>query len=134
RLHDPQLQSLVEGLVAACAARPLEVSLPARPISLKPIARHGFWWVPASTADSPPPPPSRPTPTEIVTARVNSALSGLGGVVRRTLSQRFRIRILVRRGRGLTPETPELAQTGAPPRPPPPPPGPQPRPRPRRCP
>ncbi|HJZ71515.1 MAG TPA: hypothetical protein VKE51_07215 [Vicinamibacterales bacterium] len=112
-LADPQLQSLVEGLVAACAARPLEVSLPARPISLKPIARHGFWWVPASTADSPPPPPSRPTPTEIVTARVNSALSGLGGVVRRTLSQRFRIRILVRRGRGLTAETAELAEESA---------------------
>src|SRR5262249_55416288 len=95
QLADPQLQSLVEGLIAACAAGPLDVALPARPISLKPIARHGFWWVPASTADAPPPPPSRLTPTEILTGRVNSAFRGIGSVVRRTLSRRFRIRIAV---------------------------------------
>src|SRR5262249_40949962 len=64
---------------------------PAWPISLKP--RHGFWWMPASTAASPPAPrPSDQIPTQMVTGRVNSAFRGVGSVVRRTLNRRFRIR------------------------------------------
>src|SRR5262249_44991814 len=40
-LADPQLQSLVQGLTVACGAGPLDVAIPNRPISLKPVARHG---------------------------------------------------------------------------------------------
>jgi len=109
-LADPQLQSLVDGLVAACAAAPLEVSLPARPISLKPIARHGFWWVRASAADMPPASARRPAPTEAATAGLGAAFRGLGDAVRRTLSRRFRIRISLRRQRRLTAETAEIAE------------------------
>jgi hypothetical protein len=97
-LADPQLQSLVDTLIGACGVGPLEVRLPARPISLKPIARHGFWWVPVSAAAAPPvAQPPGPTPTEIATARVASAFRGVGGAVRRTFTRKFRIRIVLRR-------------------------------------
>ena len=43
-MDDPQVRGLAQSLVAACAAPPLDVPLPA-PISLRSTPRHGFWWV-----------------------------------------------------------------------------------------
>jgi hypothetical protein len=105
-LEDPQLHTLVRSLTAACASRPLEVSLPARPIAGTPIARHRFWWVSSPAPDAPP--PSQPaTPAEIAVERTVSPLRSVGAALRarlhpaalavqRTLNRKYRIRVMLR--------------------------------------
>jgi hypothetical protein len=104
-LEDPQLQTLVRSLTAACASRPLEVALPARPIVGKPIARHRFWWVSSGAPDTPPLAPA--TPAEIALERTVSPFRGVGAALRarlypvaravqRTLNRKYRIRVMLR--------------------------------------
>jgi hypothetical protein len=105
-LEDPQLRTLVRSLTAACASRPLEVSLPARPIAGTPIARHRFWWVSSSTPDTPL--PAQPaTRTATAVARTVSPFRGAGAALRawldpaalavqRTLNRKYRIRVMLR--------------------------------------
>jgi len=106
-LEDPQLRSLVETLTAACASRPLEVPLPDRPISGQPLARHRFWWVSQPTPTTPPRIAQSPTPTTIGTRPIGNPFRALGAALRsrfdpaaaaleRTLSRRFRIRVMLR--------------------------------------
>ena len=102
-LEDPQLQTLVRSLTAACAARPLEVSLPDRPINGNPIARHRFWWV-SSAAPTPAQPPA---PGGGAVERLGSPFRGFGAALRarlapaalavqRTLNRKYRIRVMLR--------------------------------------
>src|SRR4029077_19725172 len=105
-LEDPQLRTLVGSLTAACASRPLEVSLPAPPIAGPPIARHRFWWVSSPTPDTPPPAPPA-TRTAIAVARTAAPFRAAGEALRawlypaalavqRTLNRKYRIRVTLR--------------------------------------
>lgn len=91
---DPQLQSLVERLTNACAKRPLDASLPDQPFSLKPMARHGFWWVPPSTAEAQPPRAQSPTPTRIRMERMAVGWQAVTAAIRARLNRKYRIRIV----------------------------------------
>jgi len=93
-LTDPQLQSLAEHLANACAKRPLDASLPDHPVSLKPVARHGFWWVPQTNADTPSPPAPHPTPTRIRMQRMAVGWQAVTGAIRARLNRKYRIRIV----------------------------------------
>jgi len=106
-LDDPQLRSLVASLTIACAARPLEVSLPDRPISERPLARHRFWWVSPPAPDGAARRAQNPTPTTVGKRRLANPLRTLGAALRarldpatvalaRTLNRKFRIRVMLR--------------------------------------
>jgi hypothetical protein len=93
-LADPQLLALVEHLANACSKRPLDVSLPDHPLSLKPVARHGFWWVPPSGAEVQPAPAQSPTPTRIRMERMAVGWQAVTAAVRARLNRKYRIRIV----------------------------------------
>jgi hypothetical protein len=104
-LEDPQLQTLVRSLTAACASRPLAIALPDRPIAGKPLARHRFWWVSSPTPD--PSSISVPTPTGIAVKPNGFLFRDVGAAIRarvwpaalalqRTLNRKYRIRFITR--------------------------------------